>query len=102
MRVTVLALAFACLASPALADRIDGSWCDPKGAASLTIDGPKITTPGGHHTTGDYSRHFFAYTVPKDETGAGEKVEMRLLSEDEVEVLMGETFSTWRRCQLNS
>lgn len=102
MRVALLALTLACLAGPALADRIDGSWCDPKGAASLTIDGPRITTPGGHRISGDYSRHFFVYTVPKGEPGEGARVEMRLLSEDEVEVLQGESFATWRRCQLNS
>lgn len=102
MRPIPLALALTCLAVPAFADRIDGSWCAPAGARSLTIDGRTIQTPGGHRVEGVYSRHFFSYRVPEGEPGAGEAVELRLLSEEEVEVLQGDDFATWRRCQLNS
>ncbi|WP_102225467.1 hypothetical protein [Acidimangrovimonas sediminis] len=98
-RLSILAAAAALVAGPALADRIDGDWCQPGSARALTIDGPRIVTPGGRRLTGEYSRHFFAYTAPADEPGAGTRIEMRLLSEDEVEVLTGDDFQSWRRCR---
>ena len=58
--------AAACLvgAAGARADAIDGEWCSPDGRRPLSIDGPRIVTPGGATTTGDSDRHGFAYVVP--------------------------------------
>ena len=41
------------LASPAVADAIDGDWCGGKGL-HLTIKGPEITTPSGVTLKGNY------------------------------------------------
>ena len=50
--------AAACLvgAGGARADAIDGNWCGPDGR-TLTIEGPRITTPGGTAMRGDHDRH---------------------------------------------
>lgn len=97
-----IALAIAALAvpllmsGPALADRIDGAWCLK--LRRMVIDGPNIQTPGGARITGDYARHFFRYTVPAGEAGAGSEVRMILHSEEEVEVQRGGAAETWHRC----
>lgn len=92
------------LATPALADRIDGAWCDSGTARTLSIDGPAITTPGGHAIQGNYARHAFSYTVPAGEPGAGGQVAMRLLNETNVEIAFpgAARGEIWHRCQLNS
>lgn len=77
-----LSLLGAFAAGPARADAIDGSWCH--GASSLTIDGPRITTPGGNQIAGAYSRHDFYYTIPAGEPGAGGEIRMVLLSEEQM------------------
>jgi hypothetical protein len=38
------------------ADAIDGDWCSTDGMR-MSINGDKITTPGGKHIQGNYSRH---------------------------------------------
>lgn len=89
------------LASPAIADAIDGQWCDPKGKF-LKIDGPSITTPGGTKMTGAYDRHSFTYTIPAKEPNAGKKVYMTLNSEEEMDVHVGSPVAKpvrWKRCQ---
>lgn len=87
--------------SPALADRIDGDWCFA--GKSMTINGPKIVTPGGNTITGDYGRHDFKYTVPASETGAGDLVDMRLINDDNAEVRVGKDGpQVWRRCRVTS
>ncbi len=90
------------LAGTARADKIDGDWCAPDGARSLAIDGPAITTPGGHAIQGDYSRHQFRYVVPPGEPGAGSAVTLRLRNETTVEIGLPSGTETWHRCQLNS
>ena len=60
----------------ARADQIDGHWCYKDGR-SFTIHGPQLFTPKGNKIRGDYDRHGFAYVVPKDEKGAGDKVLMQ-------------------------
>jgi hypothetical protein len=95
-------LAASLSAGPALADKIDGSWCASGSARSIHIDGPAVTTPGGHALQGDYSRHFFSYTIPAGEPGAGTRVNMRLLNEMAVEIQFPSGTETWHRCQLNS
>jgi hypothetical protein len=57
-----LAAASSCLClagSPAKADAIDGDWCFADGR-HFSIRGPRITTPAGRETQGDYSRHAFS------------------------------------------
>ncbi len=96
------ALALSALAQPAFADAIDGNWCHNDGRR-FTIRGPEIVTPGGKQMEGTYSRHFFNYTVPAPEPGAGETVYMTLAGENTVYLRRGEQASggpqeTWVRC----
>ncbi|MBU6499706.1 MAG: hypothetical protein KGJ41_17990 [Rhodospirillales bacterium] len=94
----VLTAAFALLPLAARADKIDGAWCKDEGHR-LTIDGPTIVTPSGVQTQGDYERHFFSYTVPAGEPGAGGSVAMQLLNETTVQITPpGGAAEIWRRC----
>lgn len=87
--------------TPALADRIDGEWCN--GVASLQIEGPSIRTPGGNQITGDYSRHGFAYAVPANEPEAGTQIVMHLVSEEQMTLTKKDKpDETWRRCKVTS
>ena len=89
------------VATPARADRIDGEWCD--GARHFVINGPSIVTPGGNRIEGSYGRHDFSYTIPASEPGAGGKVEMRLINDDNANVVYGaEPAKVWRRCKVTS
>ena len=91
------------LASPALADAIDGDWCSTTEVSHFTIAGPKIVTPAGTQTTGDYRRHTFTYTVPAGDPGAGQTIDMRQLNEEEILVAVdGGTPVLWRRCEVIS
>lgn len=100
-------LALAAMTTPALADAIDGQWCDSNGH-SMKIDGPQIVTPGGTAMTGNYDRHGFEYTVPANEPGAGNLVVMMLLGDDDLDVMTGPPGGErpepvrWRRCQVVS
>ncbi|MCW5772344.1 MAG: hypothetical protein KIT16_11955 [Rhodospirillaceae bacterium] len=87
-------------AAPAWADAIDGDWCRTDGKR-MKIDGPRIVTPGGHQTQGDYSRHAFSYVIPGGETGAGATVHIQLLSEYLAQARQGENgaLEEWRRCR---
>jgi len=62
------------------ADAIDGDWCSTDGMR-MSISGEKITTPGGKHVEGNYSRHAFSYVVPDGENGSGGVVNIILRSE---------------------
>ena len=89
-------------ASAALADAIDGDWCN--GAANLQIRGSAIRTPAGKDLTGDYSRHAFHYLAPAGEKDAGADVLMHLMSEETMLLVrrIGGSDSpveTWKRCQ---
>ncbi|MGE3248428.1 MAG: hypothetical protein AB7F96_21965 [Beijerinckiaceae bacterium] len=98
------AVLLACLATPARADAIDGQWCDPQGK-HMKIDGPTIKTPGGTVMQGDYSRHSFTYTVPEKEAGAGTKIYMSLMGEEELDVHTGSPVAKpvrWKRCEQTS
>ena len=91
-------VAVAALASPALADAIDGNWCRADGKR-MAIDGPAIVTPGGHKIAGDYSRHAFSYVVPGGEPGAGATVSIQLLGEYLAHARQGNgPIEEWRRC----
>lgn len=94
------ALAFAVIAGPALADRIDGDWCHTKDGRRLSIHGPEIVTPGGKTMQGDYGRHAFNYVVPAPEPGTGQTVFMTLMDENTVVLRVGAqgATETWLRC----
>jgi hypothetical protein len=87
----------------ALAHSIDGSWCHKDGK-QLSVDGPRIVTPGGNMTTGDYDRQGTSYIVPPGERGAGKSMVMSLVDEDTMQMSEGtlrvisEIASTWQRC----
>jgi hypothetical protein len=88
-------------AAPARADVIDGSWCSPDGLRSLTIDGPRIVTPGGTSLQGMYDRHAFSYVVPQKEEGAGSTTQLRLVNETTMQYSRGDKQApaeVWRRC----
>ena len=90
------------LATPALADAIDGDWCHQASGRRISIRGPQVVTPGGKQMQGDYSRHWFNYVVPTPEPGAGKTVFMQLLDEDTVHLRVGDANAaspeTWIRC----
>ncbi len=101
-RLCVVAALSGLGAAPALADAIDGDWCN--GISSLQINGPAIRTPGGKDITGTYSRHAFRYIAPAGDRDAGAEVLMRLLGEQEMLLMrrIGGTESpaeSWKRCQ---
>lgn len=94
-------------ASPARADRIDGNWC--LGVRHMSIDGPKIVTPGGTKMTGDYDRHGFRYTAPAGEADAGAQVDMVQYDDYTIQVVTtpgttaGQPRSEiWKRCDLTT
>ena len=106
--VLIAAVAVAFLpASPAQADAIDGNWCFTDGR-SMTIDGPEIRTPFGKVMNGNYDRHAFSYTIPKEEPGAGLVVVMDLIDDETLHVQKGQdstaalsaSVDVWRRCKL--
>lgn len=94
------ALAFAVIAGPALADRIDGDWCHKASGQRFSIRGPEIVTPGGKKMQGNYERHAFDYVVPAPEASAGQTVFMTLMDENTVILRVGAegTTETWLRC----
>ena len=99
LKLALPALAL-CLASPALADAIDGHWCSAEGR-HIQIKGPDITTPAGVKMTGDYTRHTFAFVAPAAEPEAGKLVNMRLMGETRVSVQVdgGAAPAVWKRCE---
>jgi len=89
--------------SAACADVIDGNWCYPDGR-HFSIHGPAIVTNFGHSLQGDYSRHHFAYVIPKPEPRAGELVTMQLMN-DTIYLSVGgaqtgedQPTEVWHRC----
>lgn len=92
---------FAVLATPALADRIDGKWCSPEGK-HVEIQGRQITTPAGAKMEGQYTRHTFNYAAPAGEPEGGAIVYMSILNEETMEVRTGTPVAkpvVWKRCQ---
>ena len=84
MRQILLALImFLAGVGSALADKIDGSWCNGSGA-HISIDGPKIALSPKTTIEGQYSRHEFRYAVPAGESHAGNMIEMHLLDEEDM------------------
>jgi hypothetical protein len=109
MRIAKLVLPlifFAGAIDLAHADAIDGEWCSPDGR-HMRIEGPKITTPAGIETRGDYHRHSFAYEGPAGDPEAGQIILMELLNEEEVRLTrvkdgQPSPHQIWRRCQVTS
>ena len=97
----VLALGLAGWASPAMADRIDGSWCNASGD-HLVIDGPAITLSKGGALLGDYDRHAFRYDAPEGDPDAGQSIYLTLHSDDLMTLSRPGGEETWRRCRLTS
>ncbi len=102
VKTIIAALVLSALATAALADAIDGNWCHNDGR-HFTIRGPAIVTPGGKQMEGNYSRHWFSYTVPAPEPGAGQTVFMTLANENTVYLRLGGAAAdrpqeTWVRC----
>jgi hypothetical protein len=100
LKMFIAALAVSVLAGPALADAIDGNWCHTDGRR-FSIRGPEIVTPGGKLMEGNYSRHWFSYTAPAPEPGAGQTIFMTLADENTVHLRLGDQTSapeTWVRC----
>lgn len=90
------------VASPALADAIDGEWC--LASSHFKIEGPMILTPGGNRIAGSYDRHGFSYVVPGNEEGAGTEIVMVLLNEENVQLIRGRAAAPeiWKRCKPTS
>jgi hypothetical protein len=92
--------------TPALADAIDGEWCSKEGK-NLEIEGPKIRTPAGIDTTGQYTRHSFAYEAPEGDPEKGLVIVMRIFSDEDMELArikngeMGPA-EMWHRCNVTS
>ncbi len=71
-----------------LIDAIDGDWCHADGRR-LRISGPRIVTPGGSETVGDYRRHAFAYRVPASEPEPGSVVFITQRDDRQIQVRRG-------------
>jgi hypothetical protein len=104
--IALIALSLS-LSAPARADAIDGNWCYKDGRR-MSIDGPRIVTPGGTSTIGEYDRHGFIYVVPEGDPHAGLRIIMLLLSENIIRMfiphkgpgLKPATVEEWQRCDL--
>lgn len=98
---SVLLAATLCWPASVRADAIDGDWCSEETGKRISIKGPAVVTPGGTMMQGDYTRHSFSYTAPVGEAAAGQKVEMVLLNETNVQVRSAGSDlppSVWHRC----
>ncbi len=84
----------------ALADAIDGHWC--KGVKILSIDGPKIVTPGGTTMQGKYDRHGFEYVAPAGEEDTGATVFIAQVEDGVLRLTRSaarDAVEEWHRCQ---
>ena len=101
LRIVVL-IGFFFTASSAMADALDGDWCNPNDG-KLTVDGSKIITPGGIEVIGNYTRHRFDYTAPAGDWQAGKSIVLQQFSDELMEVSVdGGKGVPWRPCQVVS
>ena len=90
---------------PSLADKIDGDWCSPAGK-TISVDGPRVVTPGGNTVVANYNRHHVDFKIPEGEAGAGghfsadqlnhEQISVTILASDAVETGQSEI---WTPCK---
>ena len=107
-RCVLIAVVLLATTTIAVADQIDGTWCSPSGD-SMTIEGSRIVTPGGHVATGRYNRHHVDYEVPEGETNAGHRVNADQLNDEEIRVVVigkepsaNDPGKIWTKCQVTS
>lgn len=86
MMRAALVLALIASATPALADRIDGTWCLPNSRDRMTIDGPSVITPAGNEVTARYTRHAIEYDVPDGERPHQGRIHAEQLDENRIDV----------------
>ena len=101
-RISAAAIAaFGLSSAPALADAIDGDWCN--GGLHMEINGASIVTPGRNKVDGQYYRYRFVYTAPANEPGAGGEISLVMIRGQEIVHLRraGQTGDpeVWRRCK---
>jgi hypothetical protein len=106
LRISIAVLALGFSAGLAFADRIDGSWCNDKGAR-VEIEGPKISLSGAPSIEGQYTRHEFLYTVPAGQDHAGDQIYMRVMGDEDmtsytVKDGQGVDPVAWKRCAQTS
>lgn len=104
----VSACLFLASAGFAVADQIDGSWCAPTGE-SMTIEGPRVITPGGRTLSGRYDRHNFSYDIPDGEANAGGRLDANQLDDQHIRVTIAPParkepapHAIWTRCEVIS
>ena len=97
----VWAAALCLVAAPALADRIDGQWCNGSGE-HIIIDGPAITLSTGGDLIGDYNRHAFRYDAPDGDPDAGMPIDLMLDSDEQMTLSRPGSTEIWHRCRLTS
>lgn len=90
----------------ALADAINGDWCNKDGS-HLRIDGPQIELAPGQLVQGKYSRHAFSYIAPKGDFDEGKEILFILRSETEMRRVRSPNAmplheDTWQRCAATS
>ena len=88
--------------SGALADSLDGDWCNAIDG-KLTIDGSQIITPAGNRIKGNYGQHRFEYKAPSGGWHGGKSIIIQQFSEQLMELRVDdEQGRQWRPCQIVS
>ena len=86
------------LANPAVADVLDGDWCNPD-SGEMTIHGPTILTPRGYLVIGEYTQHRFAYVAPPGDWYEGKLIFLQQRGEKLMELSVeGLPPEGWVRC----
>lgn len=103
MNIRILVLTLVSLTSwPALADSLDGDWCNPEDG-KLTIEGNTIITPSGNALAGEYGRHRFVYIAPEGDWNGGKRIVIQQFSDEMMELSVGDGHPhKWRPCQFVS
>jgi hypothetical protein len=101
--VGVLAIVLVFSAGAASADPLDGRWC-MAGGGRMSIDGSRVTTPGGAQMTGEYDRGSLVYAMPGLEPGSVLRVSLTLLDEERLRMAINQAGAKnarpeiWHRC----